>query len=62
MRHSIAMTLATTVLVTSMTALVVHVEHDDLSDSSTCDLGYCVCARTHVCVSACALCVYVCGT
>jgi hypothetical protein len=56
------MTLATTVLVTSMTALVVHVEHDDLSDSSTCDLGYCVCARTHVCVSACALCVYVCGT
>ena len=60
MRHSIAMTLATTVLVTSMTALVVHVEHDDLSDSSTCDLGYCVSARARMCVLVPVHCVCMC--
>ena len=60
MRHSMAMTLATTVLVTLMTALVVHVEHDDLSNSSTCDLGYCACARARMCVSVPMHCVCMC--
>ena len=60
MRHSIAMTLATTVLVKLMTAVVVHVEHDDLSNSSTCDLGYCVCACARKCVLVSVHCVCMC--
>jgi hypothetical protein len=48
---------ATTVLVTLMTALVVHVENDDLSNSNTCNLGFRVCVRAHERVSVCALCV-----
>ena len=51
------MTLATTVFVMLMTALVVHAEHDDLSNSKTCDLGYCVCVCARMSVSAYVHCV-----
>ena len=50
------MTLATTVLVTMMTVLVVHVECADLSNRRA--IWGIVCACAHMCVSSvCGLCV-----
>jgi hypothetical protein len=64
-RQSIATMSATTMLVTLMTPLVVHVEHDELSNSKTCNLGYCVCAHARMCVCVCQclciVCVCVCN-